>query len=487
MRRKLIACIATLVLCTGFLSAQGYRIEVQIDGAKDSTIILAMYYGENKYAKDTAKTDQNGYAVFSKETPLPGGLYLLVAGNVLLCDFLISDDNSQQFKLHYQKTSDNTAEIVYTHSPENTAFVAFQKYMGERQRMSRNLHEKAQKDTTFIPTAKDSLAIIEKEEKAYAENASREWQGKLLGSMAKAMQPPARMPELDIPKDNPKRDSLLWTHYYTWERDHFFDNVDFSDARLLNTPVFLPNFDYYFSKKLVQHPDSIIPQAHAVLERAKANRDMFMFCLGHLFNTYIQWKTITITSDYALGMEAVVVDLIKTYYLSGQADWAEKDTTFMKQIRDYAFYNENSLVGMKDRDLRMATITGQYESIYDIQAPYTLLVFFDTECGHCKTEIPKLHEIYKKYRDKGFQVYCVYIQVDGPKWQEFVNTHNLDWINVWDPHRTTQFHDFYGVTSTPQVFLLDKDKTIVARRVSEDLLSQLLDLFIDKKPIQNAE
>ncbi len=484
MLKKLFICIAALIAGASIAVAQGYRINLKLDdAAKDSTVILAVYVGEGKYARDTAKTDKNGLAVFSKKDTLPGGLYMFVTGNTLLFDFLVSDRKSQSFSAHYKKNKDKSVEVVYKDSPENVAFVEFQKYMGARQAAARRLREKAQADTTFAKTAKDSLEIISNEEKAYTTKVAAQWSGKLLGSLSRALQAPPQMPELNLPKDMPKRDSIMWVHYYQWEKNHFFDNFNFSDARLLNTPMFQPNFDYYFKNKIIQQPDSLISAIHMVLKKSQANRDMFMYCLGHLYNMYIQWNTVSITPDHAMGMEAVVIDLMKNYYLSGVADWAQKDTTFMKQVRDYVFYNSNSLVGMKAHDLKMETMAGQYISLYDVQAPYTLLLFFDTDCGHCKTEIPKIYDVYKKYRDKGFQVYCVYTQVNGPNWQKFVEENHLDWINVWDPYHRTGYHDLYGVTTTPQAFLINRDKTIIARRVSHDLLDQLLDFYINKKPI----
>ena len=489
MRRRFILSIAIVALLPLIAPAQGYRIELLLDGAqKDSTVLLARYGGNNKYAVDTALTDAQGLAVFSKDAPLPGGMYLFASGGALLFDFLISDNESQRFGVHYQKNKNNGIDIIYKDSPENEAFLDFQKYLGQRQRTGNRLREQAQKDSSFVAIARDSLKLIADEEKTYTRRVIDRWQGKLLASMARAVQPAAPAPEPDIPEDAVNRDSLRWVHYYNWEKNHYLDNLDFSDARLLNTPVFQPNFEYYFQHKLIQHPDSIIPQIHATLELAKADSTLFMYCLGHLFNTYIQWKTYTINADCAMGMEAVVVDIINTYYLSGQAAWAESDTSFMKSIREYAHYNAHSLVGMTAHDLKMATMTGEYVSLHDLQSPYTLLIFFDSNCGHCKTEVPELHKIYTGYKNKGLQVYCVYTKGDQPEWFKFLQEHQLeDWINVWDPYNTTGFYDWYGVTSTPQVFLLNRDKTIIARRVSHDLLSQLLGLYIDKEPIKNNE
>ncbi|MDR2361444.1 MAG: redoxin domain-containing protein [Prevotellaceae bacterium] len=468
-------------------NAQGYQITVQIDELQDSTILLAVHSGNNKYARDTAKTDKRGYAVFAKNTPLAGGMYILVAGNTQLCEFLISDEQSQQFTIRYKKNDDAPVEVSFKNSPENTAFVEFQKFMGKRQNDARRLREQAQKDSMFRTAAVDSMKHIANEEKEYTDGVINKWKGKLLATLARSVQPAPPAPELDIPDDHPQRDSIRWVHYYQWEKNHFFDHLDLTDARLLNTPVFQPNFDTYFNTKIAQHPDTVIAAVHRILDKTKGSDDMFMYCLGHLFNTYIQWKTLTITPDYAIGMEAVVIDLITHYYLAGKAPWAEKDTTFMRQIREYVRFNRHSLVGLPAHDLQMQQLTGQYTSLYSVQAPYTLLIFFDTNCGHCQKEIPLIYDTYKQFREKGLQVFCVYIGRDGPAWQKFVEERELDWINTWDPYETTNFREIYTVQTTPQIYLLNKDKKIIARRVTHDLLEQLLPFYIDKKAINSPE
>ena len=82
-------------------NAQGYHITAQVDGLRDSTVLLAVYSGANKYARDTAKTDSNGRAVFTNNTPLAGGMYMLVAGHTQLCDFLISDESACRLPMNF--------------------------------------------------------------------------------------------------------------------------------------------------------------------------------------------------------------------------------------------------------------------------------------------------------------------------------------------------------------------------------------------------
>ncbi|GAB3718655.1 hypothetical protein GCM10027592_61790 [Spirosoma flavus] len=60
-------------------ASPGFFIEGQIKGSKDTTLILAHWYGKISFTpKDTAKVDNQGTFVFSGKEPLPQGLYLLV-------------------------------------------------------------------------------------------------------------------------------------------------------------------------------------------------------------------------------------------------------------------------------------------------------------------------------------------------------------------------------------------------------------------------
>ncbi len=460
--RKIIT-ILTLCLFSISLFSKGYKIEVTIEGAPNDTLLLAYYHGEGKYARDTAYTNAKGYAVFSKETPLPGGLYMMAKKGTLLFDFLISDDNSQQFSIH-AKNSDVFGTLKYTNSPENTKFQEVQLFMGERQRRSMQLREKAHADKNFEPVAQDSLKIIDKEVQRYAAEIATQFSGKLVASLVMAMKGAPAVPEIHIPEGTPGRDSLIWVHNYQFTKKHYFDNIDFSDKRLLNTPVLQPNLDYYFSKVLLQVPDSIIPQVEWLLEKAKADKDMFMFCTGHICNMFIK--------SPIMGMESVVVFMAKKYYLSGQAYWADKE--LLKQMSDFVEYNQYSLIGMQAHELNMQTLGGENISLYGLKAPYVVLFFYEPNCGHCQKEAPKLLNLYHKYKNQGVDFMAIDIQVNHDEWKKFVEDGKYDWINVWDPQRKSQFPDFYNVSTTPQLYLVDKDRKIIARRLDSENLDLLL-------------
>ncbi|MDD2550007.1 MAG: hypothetical protein PHD00_07925 [Bacteroidales bacterium] len=64
--------------------------------------------------------------------------------------------------------------------------------------------------------------------------------------------------------------------------------------------------------------------------------------------------------------------------------------------------------------------------------------------------------------------------------QEYIEKNELDWINVWDPMRTTNYHKLYDIYSTPVIYVLDKDKKIIAKRIGIESLERFIEEEIDK-------
>ena len=71
MRIYLFYTLLFLVVISNNSFAQdGYSFEGQVRGLQDSTCMLAYYYGDKQFAKDTAEIDQEGRFVFSGDDTL---------------------------------------------------------------------------------------------------------------------------------------------------------------------------------------------------------------------------------------------------------------------------------------------------------------------------------------------------------------------------------------------------------------------------------
>jgi len=125
---------------------------------------------------------------------------------------------------------------------------------------------------------------------------------------------------------------------------------------------------------------------------------------------------------------------------------------------------------------------GNWRSLNDVQAKYTILYFWDSDCGTCRKETPKLYDYYLKVKKKGVEVFAVSIELLRENWESFIDEHHMtEWINCIDDKEETNFRYVYNIKGTPLIFLLDKDKKIVAKRLSVEQLEQYLDRLLEEK------
>ena len=130
----------------------------------------------------------------------------------------------------------------------------------------------------------------------------------------------------------------------------------------------------------------------------------------------------------------------------------------------------------------------QNEKIHTLQsivADYTLLVFYGPTCGHCKKEIPKIKNtidslINLKYN---IETFAVATEFDKKEWANFIKNQKTEsWINVADishdsdnnPLASSDWRDKYDIYSTPVIYLLDKDKKILAKRINYTQLAEII-------------
>ncbi|HDP75347.1 MAG TPA: redoxin domain-containing protein [Bacteroidales bacterium] len=453
-----------LMLANAFAQKNGYRIEVKIDGLSQGDLLLGYHFGEKKYVKDTTTVNAKGIAVFEGDTLLPGGIYLVILPEKNYFEVLI--DKNQRFTVSTSK--DNLLDnLKFSNSPENEGFIQYQRFMIDMQKQSKELSEQLKEslsDTVKANAIREKMNDLNSKVMAYWDEVETKYKGTLLAAVINAMRN-VEIPKSNFPKDAPKYDSLVWAHNYNFNRYHYFDNIDFSDARLLRTPILESKINVYFDRVILPMPDSIIPAAIDLIEKAKANREMFQYVLSTLTNKFQ-------TSD-RMGMDGVFVAVAEKYYLGGQAWWA--DQKLLDKIAERVKAIKPNIIGNVAPDLWLPNPNGKYYRLSDIKARVTVVYFWDPDCSHCKKVTPELKKTYEKYKGNGIEVFAVYTQGDQPKWMEYINKNQMNWINVWDPTFSSNFRNLYDIYATPVIYVLDKNKKILAKRISVETLEKILE------------
>jgi len=137
-------------------------------------------------------------------------------------------------------------------------------------------------------------------------------------------------------------------------------------------------------------------------------------------------------------------------------------------------------VGEIAPDFSAPSVDGTIRTLYASMGNYTIVDFWSSWCGPCRMQSPKLVELYSNYKDKGLNVVGVSLDQKKENWLKAIENDNLDWAHVshlkrWEDPIAAQ----YGVTSIPQLFLLDQDGNVLARETNaEDLEPMLAKLLL---------
>ncbi len=473
-KRAFLPFVLLLLAQAGF--SQGYAIHLVLKPFAHSTVYLGYHYGKIKAVADSVLLDENAAGDFKGKDKLPEGVYFIVSPKkVILFELLIG--RQQQFSVSAD-TARIPESINFSGSPENSAFQEYTAFMNTRGR------EITAWQSQFSQTKskKDSLALQQKirnaseEIKSYREKVENKEPTSLLSTLLLALKEPV-IPPAPV-NANGKADSNFAYRYY---KDHYWDNISFIDERLIRTPVFEPKLDRYYKDLVSPDPDSIDREIDHMLLYSRTNKEMFKYLLIHFVQKYIN-------PEY-MGQDAVFVHLFEKYINTGQADFFTEK--YRKFVDDRAYSLMANLLGAPAPDLEMTDTLGKLQSLYNVKADFVLICFWDPTCSHCKETIPKVDSIYQaKWKKEGVKV--VGVMVDGGKdnWLNFIRDHNLkDWINVY---QTTAQHDaeasaghpdyrqLYDVYQTPVLYLLDKDKRIIAKKLTYQQLDEVISLKLKK-------
>jgi thiol-disulfide isomerase/thioredoxin len=469
-------------------------IEAQIQGlAKGDTVYLANYYGSKLYYSDTALTDGKGTATFKREKGYPAGVYAIVVPGPKYFELVV---NEPVIKVATKK-DDLLPALTVKQSKENELFIGYIRFLNER-RLEGEAH-RAQLDAAGSEAeraeVKARMTDLDKRVKQYQRDLVANNPGTLVASLVKMST------AVELPEPRKSDGSLDSAASYYQYRDHFWDNFDLTDPRIVRIPVFGNKFEEYISKVVPQQPDTIKRLADALIAKCGDTKETFQYVVHAITHKYE-------TSDI-MGMDAVFVHMALTYYCPkdgkpGRADWMEADK--LEKLCERARKAAPLVIGRKAPYLCLTDSTEEkWVNFYDLPQDFVVVIFWDPHCGHCKTEMPEIHKVYtEKLKGMGIEVFAVAKATDEAlfkDWKKFIQEKGLDWVNVGltknifeearkDPRKfipkyttieSLNYADTWDVYSTPKLFVVDKDRRIVGKSLSADQIADLVTRLREKQ------
>jgi thiol-disulfide isomerase/thioredoxin len=480
MKSFLLALIFSFCAIVAFSQTNPtHNISIKIVLYHNSTIYLGAYYGKGQILADSAKLDVNGGGRFNGTNQLTDGLYFIASPKKkILLEFLLTD--GQHFSINADVSNNN---VKFIGSPDNDLF---QTYI---------------KKTTVISLQNTNLANQLKNAKNHGDSLNLQLQFNNLNtklhqlkdsiifsspkSLTALLLIAGKQPELPpntILKT--KKDTIKAVAYI---RMHFWQNVPFSDDRLLYTPFFEPKIDNYFNYYVSPVADSVINELQYMLLYARTGKQMYPYLLMKFSNQYFNPQHV--------GQNKVFLYLFNEFYMKG--DTALLNPQSKKMIFDRAYKLMANQVGDPAPVLDMTGLDDKVSSLYNITAPYTMVIFWEPSCIHCQKELPGIDSIYRaKWKKFGLKIYTVNINNDLQKdVPEFIKSNKLstDWIFTYQSAEAEKaiaakgalnYFQLYDVYDTPSIYLLDAQKHIIAKHLNIEQFDALLSLKVNTKNSQ---
>ena len=463
MKRLLIPVLLALVLSVltqPVMAQKGYDYQVTIRGMEDTVLYFGHHYGNKQYVIDTVRTDKNGTAHFAGQEPLPGGVYIVVMPkmNNKYFEMIV---NEPAFEMATD-TTDITGHMQVTGSVENQVMYDDLRFIGDRRsrvNVLRKEQEAAEQGSKRAEKIQEEMDLINQEVLDWRNNLYAKYPGTFYVKLLKASAD-LTLPEAPVlPDGTPDKKYLI-----QWVHEHYFDDIDLKDSRLLRSSVLHMKVEQYLNTYVPKIPDSVSAAIDRIIEGARGNNEVFQYLVVTLLNQY--------ASSDIMGMDAVFVHMVDKYYKSGDAFWLDDAALF--RITNKAALMKPTLIGKQAPPIMLQDSAGIDIPLYSIDSKYTVVVFWDVDCGHCKKEMPKLVEAYPKIKELGAEVYAVYTEEEWDKWKDWLNEKHYNWINVGNVKRESNFQALYNVDQTPLLFILDKNKKIIGKHLKAEQLYDFL-------------
>ncbi len=125
-----------------------------------------------------------------------------------------------------------------------------------------------------------------------------------------------------------------------------------------------------------------------------------------------------------------------------------------------------------------------------VKGKYVLLDFWASWCVPCRKSFPHVKELYKKYHDKGLEVFCVADNDSQPdEWHKAVEKDGVEMFhhvlrglkivsrNPFIMDKTHDVSELYAIHYLPTKYLIDNEGKIIGKFEDEELDAKLQEIF----------
>jgi thiol-disulfide isomerase/thioredoxin len=179
-----------------------------------------------------------------------------------------------------------------------------------------------------------------------------------------------------------------------------------------------------------------------------------------------------------MGMDRAFIHMAVSTYGQGRAWWTDSST--ISNMCKNAYERWPTTIGQPAPELELKNIKGEWYRTQSTKAPWTIMIFWDPTCGHCKEVMPKLAKIYENNKSRGWKVIGLSSGDKRKEWEEYYNSHpeTQSFIHLIRGEVLTERYKqnlfTYFVKSSPTIYILDENNVIQANRIDIDKLEDFI-------------
>ena len=448
MKKIVAAGIVLLMALLVQVRGQGHQVEVLIRDLPDRMVYLSLFDKDNFRMVDSAES-LNGSFYFFRGEHQPHGMYRI--------DLRRPDKSNRQdgagfiefiwaaesFMI-YADNNDIAGSASFGNSEENRLLGEYREYeelYESKMAALFPLIDRYSEQDEFYRDAVTHLIKLQEERDAFIVEIAQRRPDLFAGRLIDAFR------SVVIPKDFKGQQRMDFLKL------HFFEKAPIDDPQLLHAPVYSRKIieylmlfrsqDYSFSEQ----EDAFIEAVDIIMANVSGDPDLRTFAVEYLLEGF-----------RSFGMERVEIYIVDTYV--DETCITDAVELAQQRVEGYRKMEEGQIA----EDILIRSSDRKMVRLSEVDADYTLVLFWATYCEHCIQMMPDLREWYLHEKPDNMEVFSVSIDTSKSEWDRFLKAFESPWISTHEPMGWEgKSAADYNVYATPTMFLLDRQRRIIAR------------------------
>ena len=452
MRKK---WLLLFLLFPALVHAQ-YQIKIKATNTADSIAYFrgTVFDDKNYIPKDTIKLYKGNYTVAAKK-PIIGGIYFLYFPKSKQKVFFVLE-NLDSIKIEIRGT--NYLDSTKFSNKANQQFIEYQllenklsnydtMYVAELAKGKKfNL---AQKAAFFQPKTSQLIS----------------YRTTLLKNLKQVNALFLHLNTLNI------LDSSVPSRKNYNGRNELIKRIDFKNPKLLFTPNIKNVLNEYYSYYPLQ-ADSLNKGLDTVMNKVDGKSNMSMYITDYFIKLLHNREIVNNTEAYTYYLEKYILN--QKYKISDikQLGQLKSELANLKSLQ-----LQDTCVNMILKDT-----AGQLQNLQEFasQNKFTLIIFYDPTCEHCKVELPKMDStinlLENTYNIKvGRYAVCNEPNLPVSIWKDFIVKYNLskNYINV-NLGNNMDLRKSYDAFTNPIFYLVNYKGILLGKKLSPQTVRNLI-------------